>query len=67
MTQIMQNARYTVFKRSATSFKSFSTARKMTIERNLSLREARRLCDAFNAARSPSQIRAGTKAEFTAQ
>lgn len=57
--------RYTVFRRSATGWESFSRARKYTIRRGLSLEEARQLCASFNDHRTPAQERAGTKYEFT--
>lgn len=57
--------RYRVFKRSATNFEEFSSARKTTIRRGLTIDEARRMCAEFNDNRTPAQIRAGTKLEFT--
>lgn len=59
--------RYTVFKRSCTSFRTMASARKITVERNLTATEAIRLCDSFNNDRTVAQIRRGTKMEFTAQ
>ena len=56
---------YLVFKRSATSWRSFSQARKYRIKVVQTAEDALRLCDEFNSNRSPSQIRRGTKYEFT--
>lgn len=58
---------YRTFKRSATGWESFSTARKITIDRHLTLDEARRQCAQFNNNRTPAQIRKGTKCEFTSE
>lgn len=55
---------YTTFKRSATSWQEFARARKITVDRGLTLDEARRACEAFNAARTKRQIDKGTKMEF---
>jgi hypothetical protein len=65
MTQ--DTTRYLVFRRSATSFESFASARKTTIRKGLTLAEARQMCASFNDNRTPAQIAAGTKYEFTAQ
>lgn len=56
---------YTVFKRSCTNWRSFSSARRFIIAKRVTLSEALRLCEAFNANRTAAQIRKGTKAEFT--
>jgi len=56
---------YLVFKRSATGWSRFAQARKYKIRVVPTAEEARRLCDEFNANRTPSQIRRGTKYEFT--
>jgi len=58
---------YRTFKRSCTGWKSFASARKITVDTGLTIDEARRACDRFNESRTPSQIRRGTKLEFTAE
>lgn len=55
---------YRTFKRSATSFETFSRARKITVDTHLSYADAREQCDAFNNNRTSAQIRRGTKLEF---
>lgn len=60
-------ATYRTFKRSATNWKEFVSARKITVHRGLTLTEARRRCEAFNNSRTRAQIRRGTKLEFTAE
>ena len=59
--------KYRVFKRSATSFETFSAARKTTIRRGLTIAEARQMCQDFNDNRTPAQVRNGTKLEFTSE
>ena len=56
---------YITFKRSATGWDSFSRSRKYLHDSGLSLEEARQQCAAFNADRTPAQIRRGTMLEFT--
>lgn len=56
---------YLIFKRSATSWRSFVSARKYKVEVVDTIEQARRLCDEFNANRTKSQTRRGTKYEFT--
>jgi phage terminase large subunit len=56
---------YPVFKRSATSWRSFVQARKYKIQVVDTIEHARRLCDEFNNNRTKSQIQRGTKYEFT--
>jgi len=56
---------YRTFKRSARNWAEFSSARKVTVDTRLSYDEAQRACQAFNANRSPAQIRKGLKLEFT--
>lgn len=58
---------YRTFTRSARNWDEFRTARKQTVDRGLSLDEARRACEAFNSSRSPSDTRRGTKMEFEAE
>ena len=58
---------YRTFKRSATDWQSFASARKITDERNLTYEEAQRRCEQWNKARTAAQIRKGTKLEFEAQ
>ena len=56
--------RYRTFKRSATSWETFASARKVTVDTGLTLEQARRACRQFNEQRTPRQIRRGTKLEF---
>lgn len=58
---------YKTFKRSATSFETFSSARKITVDTHLTYDQAREQCQAYNSSRTPAQIRKGTKLEFTEQ
>jgi hypothetical protein len=58
---------YKTFKRSATNWEQFASARKITVDRGLTLDEARRACEAFNKNRTSAQISRGTKLEFTAE
>jgi hypothetical protein len=60
-------ARYTTFTRSAVNWDQFSKVRKHIVRRNLTLAEARRMCDDYNANRTPAQQRKGHKMEFTQQ
>lgn len=55
---------YQVFKRSATNFEEFSSARKMTVRTGDTLEQAREKCKALNENRTQAQIRKGTKLEF---
>jgi hypothetical protein len=56
---------YVVFRRTATNWSQFATARKRVIRRGLSLKEARYLCNYWNTTRTPQAVRSGTKYEFT--
>ena len=58
---------YKVFRRSATDWKSFASARKTTIRRGLTYSEAQRMCGEWNSERTPAQERKGTKYEFDAE
>jgi hypothetical protein len=58
---------FKAFKCSANSFEELVNARKITACRNLTESEARRFCRNFNTSRTPSQIRRGTKMEYTEQ
>ncbi len=58
---------YKTFKRSATSFETMVSARKIVVDRGLTYDEARRSCEAFNKSRTPAQIRKGLKLEFTTE
>jgi hypothetical protein len=58
---------YRTFKRSATSFRQFGSARKVTVETGLTYSQARQRCQDYNEHRTPAQIRKGTMLEFTAQ
>lgn len=59
--------RYYTFIRSAKNFEDLAKARKKTVDRNLSIEEARRACAAFNSNRTALQEKNGTKMEFTRQ
>lgn len=56
--------RYMVFRRTANSFSSFAKTKRFIIRSNLTLQEAKMLCDNFNPNRNAAQIRKGTKYEF---
>ena len=56
---------YKIFKRSATSFNTFSSARKITIDTHLTEAQAREMCHNYNDNRTARQIRKGTKLEYT--
>jgi hypothetical protein len=56
---------YQVFRRAATNWDEFATARKHTIRRGLTLTEARYLCNYWNTTRTPQAVASGTKYEFT--
>jgi hypothetical protein len=56
---------YKTFKRSATNWDQFSSARKITVDRGMTHDEALRACKRFNENRTAEQIRKGTKLEFT--
>ena len=58
---------YKTFKRSCTNWQSFASARKVTEETGLTYEQAKQRCEDFNNNRTASQIRKGTKLEFTAQ
>jgi len=58
---------YKTFKRSCTNWQSFAQARKITEETGLTYEQARQRCEEFNKNRTATQIRKGTKLEFTAQ
>ena len=66
-TTATDSARYRTFKRSCRNWSEFGSARKTTVDRDLTGDEARRACDAYNSSRTAAQIRRGTKMEFTAQ
>jgi len=61
----MAERNYIVFRRSARNFDEFASARKYTVDRNLTIEEARSMCRAYNDNRTTTQIAAGTKLEFT--
>lgn len=56
---------YKTFKRSATNFKSFGSARKITQSTGLTYEQAKQECANYNDNRTPTQIRKGTMLEFT--
>jgi len=58
---------YRTFKRAATNWEEFHRARKTTVDRGLSIHEARRQCKEFNDNRTPAQIRRGLKMEFESE
>lgn len=55
---------YKTYKRSCTNWKSFSEARKITVDTGLSYDQALRQCQQFNNNRTAKQIRKGTQMEF---
>lgn len=58
---------YRTFKRSATSWETFASARKTTVDTHLTYDQAREACKAYNDNRTPAQVRKGTKMEFDSQ
>ena len=56
---------YKTFTRSATDFKSFAKARKITDCTGLTYEEAQERCKWYNDRRNARQIRKGTMMEFT--
>jgi hypothetical protein len=56
---------YYTFKRSATSFSTFATAKKFIQNTGLTLSEAQAECREFNENRTELEIENGTKMEFT--
>jgi hypothetical protein len=63
----MMGQNYRTFLRSATNWKQFGSARKITVDRNLTVVAAVRACDAYNKNRTARQIARGTKMEFESQ
>jgi hypothetical protein len=64
----MNNPRcFKTFTRSCRNWEEFASARKTTVDRNLTEEEARRACDRFNDTRTAAQVRRGTKMEYTGQ
>jgi hypothetical protein len=61
------STRYKTFTRSAKNWEQFASARKITVRRNLTIDEARRMCASYNDNRTTAQQNRGTKMEFTAQ
>lgn len=55
---------YRTFLRSATSFRTFAKARKITQDRGLTEAEAHRACQNYNQNRTQRQIARGTKLEY---
>ena len=58
--------KYRVFLRSTTNWKEYGSATKRTIRVLNTNEDARQFCNRWNAERSDTQIRNGTKAEFEA-
>ena len=58
---------YKTFKRSCTNWKTFASARKITVETGLTYAQAKERCEEFNKSLTSAQKRKGTKLEFTAQ
>jgi hypothetical protein len=56
---------YRVFKRTCRNWEQFARARKITVQTGLSFSEARELCERSNAQRTPAQVAAGLKYEFS--
>jgi hypothetical protein len=59
--------RYKTFLRSATNWREFGSARKITQETGLSYSQARQRCEEYAAKRTSRQIQRGTMLEFTAE
>ena len=55
---------FRTFKRSATSWETFASARKFTDRTGLTREEALQRCDDWNNSRTAAQVRKGTKLEF---
>jgi len=55
---------YRTFIRSSKNWQEFGSARKHTVDRRLTYDEAKRACAAYNAERTPAQVRRGTYMEF---
>jgi len=58
---------YKTFKRSATNFEEFGSARKTTVNKGLSYEKAQQECKEFNDNRTPAQIKKGTMMEFESE
>ena len=58
---------YKTFKRSATNWSEFVSARKITVDTGLTEEEALKRCKAYNDNRTSAQVRKGTKLEYTEQ
>jgi hypothetical protein len=58
---------YRTFLRSCTDWKSFAKARKITQATGLTEAEAYKMCQEYNASRTPRQIAKGTKMEYTCE
>ena len=56
---------YKTFIRSATNWKQFASARKITQDTGLTYDEAKQRCEEYNAHLTSRQRRKGTKMEFT--
>lgn len=56
--------KYRTFIRSCRNWEQFARARKMTVERGLTIDQARQRCDHYNEHRTPAQVRKGTMMEF---
>jgi hypothetical protein len=58
---------FRTFKRSATNWRQFATARKITVDTHLTEAEAQAQCREYNDNRTPTQRRRGTKMEYERQ
>ncbi len=55
---------YIVFRRSATRWEQFVSARRFVIRKGLTLEQARAMCREWNDNRTDVNVRRGTKYEF---
>lgn len=58
---------YEVFSRSATNWEQFGKTRGRVVRRNVTIEQAKRICDDFNDNRTTRQKRRGTMYEFRRQ
>lgn len=56
---------YLVFRRTCRNWEQFAHARKFVQARGLTYEQARQMCEDYNNSRNSTQIRKGTKFEFT--
>jgi hypothetical protein len=58
---------YRTFMRSCTNWQQFCSARKRTVDTGLTYEQAQRACREYNANRTATQIKRGTKMEFESE